>query len=54
MSRRFVYVTGWRLEAPIEHVWDALVDVESRPRWLVRHLAARPALQPMTSAGLPA
>ena len=33
MSRRLTYVTEWRLAATIEHVWDALVDVESWPRW---------------------
>ena len=33
MSRRFEYVTEWRLDAPIDAVWDALVDVESWPRW---------------------
>jgi len=33
MSRRFVYVTEWRLDAPIEQVWDALVDVEAWPQW---------------------
>ena len=33
MSRRFVYVTEWRLDAPIELVWDALVDVEAWPQW---------------------
>ena len=33
MSRRFEYVTEWRLAAPIEQVWDALVDVDAWPRW---------------------
>lgn len=33
MSRRLTFVTEWRLAAPIEHAWDALVDVESWPRW---------------------
>ena len=33
MGRRFEYVTEWRLDAPIEQVWDALVDVGSWPQW---------------------
>jgi uncharacterized protein YndB with AHSA1/START domain len=33
MSRRLTYVTEWRLDAAIEQVWDALVDVERWPQW---------------------
>lgn len=33
MSARFTYVTEWRLDAPIDKVWDALADVENWPAW---------------------
>ena len=33
MSGKFTYVTEWHLDAPISQVWEALVDVESWPRW---------------------
>ena len=33
MSRRFEYVTEWRLDAPVARVWQALVEVESWPCW---------------------
>ena len=32
MSKRLVYVTEWHLDAAIEQVWDALVDVETWPQ----------------------
>jgi uncharacterized protein YndB with AHSA1/START domain len=40
VSRRFEYLTEWRLDAPIGAVWDALADVEGWPRWWphVRHV----------------
>jgi hypothetical protein len=32
-TRRFEYVSDWRFDAPLEAVWDALIDVEQWPRW---------------------
>jgi carbon monoxide dehydrogenase subunit G len=51
MNRRLRYVTEWALDAPIEQVWDALVDVEAWPQWWphVRHVRT---LHPGAANGL--
>ena len=51
MSRRFVYVTQWRLDAPIEQVWEALSDVEAWPSWWP-HVREVRTLHPGAANGL--
>lgn len=31
--KQFSLITHWHLEAPIERVWDALIDPEEWPQW---------------------
>ncbi len=47
----FALVTRWHLDAPIEHVWDAIVSVETWPRWW-RYVLAVEDLQPGDGDGL--
>jgi uncharacterized protein YndB with AHSA1/START domain len=32
-ARTYQYITEWKIDAPVEAVWDAITDVESWPRW---------------------
>jgi len=32
-ARRYALTTEWLLDAPVEHVWNALVAAEEWPRW---------------------
>jgi carbon monoxide dehydrogenase subunit G len=32
-AKNFELTTQWRIDAPVEQVWDALTDPESWPRW---------------------
>ena len=51
MSGRFTYVTEWRLDAPINQVWDALTDVENWPAWWP-HVRSVRTLHPGAPGGL--
>jgi hypothetical protein len=33
VPRHYAFVTVWNLEAPVEAVWDAIVDVQTWPSW---------------------
>jgi hypothetical protein len=33
MSEKYSFVTGWRIEAPIEKVWDAIYESTEWPTW---------------------
>ena len=48
---QFALVTRWHLDAPIERVWDAIVSVETWPRWW-RYVLAVEELRPGDGDGL--
>ncbi len=50
-ATHFDLVSHWRIHAPIDRVWDALVDIERWPRWWPYVRSVHP-LRPARADGL--